>query len=96
MSRKPTGALLVDAERAAEIEVALGAAPCRRERNFERGRDRLQGDAGAGDQRLEQHVARAEAAAVAAGRRVQPGLDHRPAGLDLAGDALAAELALGL
>ena len=61
----------------------------------ERGGDRLERDAGAGGQRLQQHVAGAGLEAAAAGGRVQPGLDQRPAGLDLAGEAFAGELALG-
>ncbi len=52
-------------------------------------------DAGAGDERLQQHVARAGLQAVAAGGRVQPGLDQGAAGLDLAGEVLLADLALG-
>src|SRR5262245_18124189 len=51
---------LVDAERAAEVEVALRRDLAGLERDVERGRDRLQRYPGAGDQRLEQHVARAE------------------------------------
>ena len=55
----------------------------------ERGGDRAQRHAGAGDERLEQHVARAQQRAVAAGGGVQAGLGERAAGLDRAGDALA-------
>jgi hypothetical protein len=53
----------------------------------DRRRNGSQGDARAGDQRLEQHVARAGLHAAAAGGGVQPGFDQRLAGLDAAGDA---------
>ena len=48
---------LVDAQRAAEVEVALGQDRAAAQTELERRRHRLQGDAGAGDQRLQQHVA---------------------------------------
>ena len=61
-----------------------------------RGRDRLQRDAGAGDQRLEQHVAGTQLEPRAAGRRMQARDRERAAGLDLAGDVGIVERALGL
>ena len=66
------------------------------QRNIERGRHRLQRDAGAGDQRLQQHVARAQLEPGAAGRRMQAGGGERAAGLDLAGDIGVVERALRL
>src|SRR4051795_7299674 len=79
--------LLVDAERAAEIEIALGVDVAGLQRHLDSGRDRFQRDAGAGDQRLEQHVARAELEAGAAGCGMQAGHCDGAAGLDLADDA---------
>src|SRR5882757_9346945 len=87
--------VLGDAERAAEVEVALGRDLAGLERNVERGRHRLQGHAGAGDQRLEQHVAGAEFQARAAGGGMQAGDRERPSGLDLAGDVGVVERSLG-
>ena len=55
----------------------------------ERRRDGSQGDAGAGRQGLEQHVARAGRHAVAAGGRVEARFDQRLARRDLAGDPVA-------
>ena len=81
--------LTIDAERAAEVEVALRAHASRRDGDPERGRDRAQRHPGARDQRLEQHVARAQQRAVATGRRVEPGLGERPARVHRAGDAVA-------
>ena len=52
--------------------------------------------AGAGDQRLEQHVAGAQLEPGAAGRRMQARDRERAAGLDLAGDVRVVERALGL
>src|SRR5436190_5985790 len=46
-----------DAERAAEVEIALGRDGAGLERNRERGRDRFERHARAGDERLQQHVA---------------------------------------
>src|SRR5215216_1390242 len=56
-------------ERAAEVEVTLGAHAAG-DADPERGGDRAQRDAGTGDQRLEQHVARAGEHARAASRRM--------------------------
>ena len=61
-----------------------------------RGRDRFQRDARAGDQRLQQHVARAQFEARAAGRRMQARDRERAAGLDLAGDIGVVERAVRL
>jgi hypothetical protein len=82
------------AHRAAEVEVALGDdAAAHLEASVDR--DRAQRHARARDERLQEHVARARERAVAAARRMEARLDERAAGLDLAGDALAAELAVG-
>src|SRR5438105_15617628 len=51
---------LVDPERAAKIDVAFRRYRGGLERDVERGRHRLEGDAGAGNERLEQHVPRTE------------------------------------
>src|SRR5713226_9383645 len=59
------GGVLGHAQRAAEIEVALGADRAALERQLERGRHRPHGDAGAGDERFQEHVAGAQAAPVA-------------------------------
>src|SRR5262245_66131202 len=58
--RKANRRILRHAERAPEVEIALGCDLAGFERNVERGRDRLERHAGAGDQRLEQHVAGAQ------------------------------------
>src|SRR6478672_10249388 len=52
--------LLVDAERAAEIEIALGGDQTPLQRHLDRGRYRLQRHPGASDQRFQQHVAGAQ------------------------------------
>ena len=49
--------------------------------DVQRRRHGAQGDAGAGDQRLQQHVPRAHLQSAAAGGRVQPGLKQGPAGI---------------
>src|SRR5579871_731418 len=94
--RKADRRVLGDAEGAAEIEIALGRHGAGLERDIERGCHRLQGDAGAGDQRFEQHVAGAQFEPAAAGGGMQPGDRERAAGLDLAGDVGIVERALGL
>src|SRR5262245_11943298 len=81
--------VLRHAERAAEIEISLGAYRSVPELNAERGSHRLKRDAGTGDQRLEQHVARARLQPAAAGAWMQASLDQCPAGVHAAGDALA-------
>src|SRR6185437_6355772 len=48
--READRCILGDAERAAKIEIALGRHFAGLQRNIERGRDRLDGNAGAGDQ----------------------------------------------
>ena len=80
MAVKPTGLLVLpDPERTAEVEIALGVhGPAHVE--LERGGDGAQRDAGARDERLEQHVAGASQQAGAAGRRMQPRLDEGAAG----------------
>jgi len=88
--------ILGDAEGAAEVEIAFGRHSARAQRNVDRGRDRLERDAGARHQRFEQHVAGAQFEAGAAGCRMQPGDRQRAAGLDLAGDVRVVERALGL
>src|SRR5262245_53427487 len=66
---KPDGAeadrhLLADAERAAEVEVALGGHGAPADGDSQRRRDRPQRHPGAGRQRLQQHVAGAGGEAV--------------------------------
>src|SRR4051795_5500156 len=80
-------------ERAAEVEVALSAHAAGHV-DSERGRDRGHRDPGTGNQRLEQHVARAGEHPRAASRRVQPRLDERPTGRDRARDVLVLERTL--
>ena len=92
--READGRLAVDAERAAEVEVAFGVDAAR-DVELHRGRHRAERDAGAGDERLEQHVAGAGEGAGAAGRGMQAGLDEHAAGLDLARDLLLVELPVG-
>ena len=87
--------LAVDAERAADVELALGLDAAAGDRDLERRRHGPQRHARAGGERLEQHVAGARQLAGAAGRRMQAGVDDRPAGLDAAGDAVAVERAGG-
>ena len=69
-----------------------GAAP---DGDVEGRRHRPEGDAGAGHQRLKEHVARAGQHPVPAGGGVQPGLDEGPAGLHGAADVLLPEPAVG-
>ena len=96
MSLKPTGAVLStpSVPRKSRSPSAF-TAPLRRS-DFKRGRDGFQRHAGAGDERLEQHVARAQLRADAAGSGMQARDRERAAGLDLAGDVLVIELALRL
>ena len=54
------GVVGVDLDAALDEEVALGLDGCVAEPELQRRRHRLQRDAGAGDQRFEQHIARAE------------------------------------
>src|SRR5581483_6625645 len=84
--------VLRDAERAAEVEIALGAHRAA-DVEAERRRDRTERDAGAGDERLEQEVAGAGELARAAGGGVQTGLDERAARRDGARDGADAEVA---
>src|SRR5262249_11147589 len=63
--------ILGDAERAAEVEIAFGRDLGGFQRHVERGGDRLQRHAGAGDQRLEQQVAGTKLHPAAAGRTTQ-------------------------
>jgi len=83
------GRLLVDAERPAEVEVALGADGAAAHVELERGGDRPERHPRARGERLEQHVARAQQRAVAAGRGMQTRLGDRAPGVDAAADALA-------
>src|ERR1700720_2682250 len=94
--RKADGRVLRHSERTAEIEIAFGGHHAGFKRNVERGRNRLQGDAGTRHQRLEQHVPGTQLEAGAAGRGVKPGNGQRPAGLDLAGNMRRIEPALCL
>ena len=78
--------VLCDAERAAKVEIAFRLDLARAHSDAHRRRDRFQRHAGAGDQRLEQHVAGAQLRAASSGRGMKPGDRKRPSGLDLAGD----------
>ena len=86
---------LVDAKRAAKVEIALGGDIALFQRHLDCGRHRFQGHAGAGDQRFQQHVARTKFKPGAAGRRMQAGHRQRASGLDLAGDAFLVDRAFG-
>src|SRR5262249_51596336 len=88
--------VLGDAERAAEVEIAFGGDFGGFERHVERGGDCLERHAGAGDQRLEQHIAGTELEPGAAGRRMQARDRERAPGLHLAGDVRVIERAFGL
>src|SRR6185295_1182964 len=81
------------AERSAEVEIALRHDGASVDGNAQRRRHRAQGHARAGDERLQQHVARAGGKARAAGGGMQPGLDEGAAGRDLARHVLGPELA---
>src|SRR5262249_52588049 len=94
--RKTDRRIFGDPERAAEVEIALGADLSGLERNLERGRDRLERDAGAGDQRLEQHVAGTKFETGAARCGVQPSDRERTPRFHLASDVRVVERALGL
>src|SRR5256714_14958515 len=87
--------VLGDAERAAEVEVAFGMTAALLHFDANGGGHGTERDAGAGDERFEQHVARARGEAVAAGGGVQSGGGQRLARLHAARDAVA-ERALGL
>jgi hypothetical protein len=85
----------VNPERAAEVEITLGLDATAFQAEFERGRDGPQRHAGAGYERFQEHVAGASLQARAAGRRMQPRLDERPACIDAASDAVRVETAFG-
>jgi hypothetical protein len=86
---------LIHAEGALEIEIALGLDGGVIDLELESGGDRVHRHAGAGDQRLQQHVARAGVDAAAAGGGMKAGFDEGLRGLDGAGHAFA-DRALGL
>src|SRR5438034_2351111 len=88
--------LLGHSERTAEVEIALGRDRGGLERNLQRGRDRLEGDARTGDQRLEQHVAGTKLEPRTAGRGMQACDRERAPGLYFAGDMRVIERALRL
>src|SRR5262249_10536737 len=73
----------------AKIEVAFDVARSAAELDARRGRDGIDGDAGARRQRFEQHVAGAGECAGAAGRRMQSGFHERLPGTNAAADAFA-------
>ena len=76
---EPNRGLPADRERAAEVEVSFGPHDPGGNVDLERRGDGAQRDSRAGHERLEEHVARAEAEPVAAGRGMQACLDERPA-----------------
>src|SRR5262249_5763556 len=94
--RKTDRRILGHAERAAKVEIAFGRYLAGLERDVERGRDRLERHAGAGDQRLQQHVAGTKFEPRAAGGGMQARDRERAPGLHLAGDVGIIERALGL
>src|SRR3954453_415744 len=63
--------VLRDGEGSAKVEIALGPDASSPNLDPDRGSDGLQRDAGAGDERLEEHVSGAEAQAVSPARRVE-------------------------
>ncbi len=88
--------VLGDAEGAAEIQIPLGADRAVLHGDVEGGGDRLQGDASAGHQGFQQHVAGAGGDAIAPGGGMKASLHQGPAGRHLAGEAFVSKLALGL
>src|SRR2546428_2372732 len=64
---------LGDAERPAEVQIALGSDGAAPDRDRQARRDRPQRDAGASDQCFEEHVARARQASVTTRRRMETG-----------------------
>ena len=96
MARKPTGAVLSTPSVPRKSRSPSALTTPLAQVDLQRGRDRLQRHARAGDQRFQQHVARAELRARAAGGRMQARDRQRAAGLDLAGDVLVVERALRL
>ena len=85
---EPHARVFGHAQGPSKIQIALGGDGRVAELDANRRGDRAQGHAGAGNERLEQHVARAGQRAVAACRRVQSRRDQRASCLDLAGDTL--------
>ncbi len=85
----------VDAERAPRIPRAFRDHPAGTDAHPHRGRDRTQRHAGAGDQRLEQHVRRAGQLAGAARRGMQPGAGLAAPGRHGAGDLVGFEPGFG-
>src|SRR5262245_6440577 len=94
--RKADRRILGHAERAAKVEIAFGRYLAGLERNVERGRDRLERHAGAGDQGLQQHVAGTKFKPRAASGGMQARDRERAGGLHLAGDVGIVERALSL
>ena len=90
---EPDRRFLGDAERPAEVEIALGGDGSALDRDRQAGRDRPEGDAGAGDQCLEKHVARASQASVTTRRRMESGGGQRSSSFHLARDRLRAKAA---
>jgi len=81
--------ILGDAQSAAKIEIAFGSNRAASNNDAYRRRDGVERHTGAGNKRLEQHIARARAQSVASRCRVQPCRDECLAGLNVAGDPLA-------
>ena len=80
--------ILGDTQRAAKIEIAVGSNRTASNDDAYRCRDGVERDAGASDERLEQHIAGASAEPVASCRRMQPCRDERLPGLNVSGDPL--------
>ena len=79
MAWNPTGSVLHDAERAAEVEIALGPEAASPNRDLQRRRHGPQRHPRTRHQRLQQHVARADLEPGPPGRRMEARLDQRPA-----------------
>ena len=85
MERNPTGTVPSTPKVPAEVEVAFSMDGTG-DLDATAGGYGTQGYAGASNERLEQHVARAGESAITPCGRVQTGSDQRPAGLDRTGD----------
>ena len=86
---KPTGASRSTPSGAAKIQVAFGADLGSSEGDFKGGGHRVQGDTGAGNECLQQHVAGAGVKAGSAGGGMEAGFDQCSASCHRTGDAFA-------
>jgi len=86
---KSNRGVLGDTQCAAKIEIAFGLYRAAANDDADRGRYGVEGYTSASDERLEQHIARARAQAVTAGRRMQPRGRQGLPRLHAAGNAFA-------